>query len=93
MIREAWKDRMPLTWPAVWEAIGMSLAGIGIAGIVLVIIIYIVTWSATAARRNVVLRPVVQPSRLILPTRRFPPPWSLEEQDAALSCATATVSS
>ena len=42
-IREAWKDRIPLTWPAVWEAIGMSLAGIAIAGIILVIIIFIVT--------------------------------------------------
>jgi hypothetical protein len=43
MIREAWKDRIPLTWPAVWEAIGMSLAGIGIAGIILVIIVFVVT--------------------------------------------------
>ena len=43
MIRKAWEDRIPLTWPAVWEAIGMSLAGIGIAGIILVIIIFIVT--------------------------------------------------
>ena len=41
--RSAWNDRIPLTWPAVWEAIGMSLAGIGIAGIILVIIIFIVT--------------------------------------------------
>jgi hypothetical protein len=29
--------------PAVWEAIGMSLAGTGIAGIILVIIVFIVT--------------------------------------------------
>jgi hypothetical protein len=43
MIREAWKDRIPLTRPAVWEAIGMSLAGIGIAGIILVIIVFVVT--------------------------------------------------
>jgi hypothetical protein len=43
MIRKAWEDRIPLTGPAVWEAIGMSLAGIGIAGIILVIIISIVT--------------------------------------------------
>ena len=43
MIRKAWKDRTPLTWAAVWEAIGMSLAGIAIAGIILVIIIFIVT--------------------------------------------------
>jgi hypothetical protein len=43
MIREAWKDHIRLTWPAVWEAIGMSLAGIGIAGIILIIIIFIVT--------------------------------------------------
>jgi len=42
-IRQAWKDRIPLTWPAVWEAIGMSLAGIAIAGMILVIIIFIVT--------------------------------------------------
>ena len=42
-IRKAWEDRIPLTWPAVWEAIGMSLAGVGIAGIILVIIIFIVT--------------------------------------------------
>jgi hypothetical protein len=41
--RSAWNDRMPLTWPAVCEAIGMSLAGIGIAGTILVIIIFIVT--------------------------------------------------
>jgi hypothetical protein len=43
MIREAWKDCIPLTSPALWEAIGMSLVGIGIAGIILVIIIFIVT--------------------------------------------------
>jgi hypothetical protein len=43
MIRKAWEDCIPLTGPAVWEAIGMSLAGIGIAGIILVIIISIVT--------------------------------------------------
>ena len=43
MIRKAWKDRIPLTWSAAWEAIGMSLAGIAIAGIILVIITFIMT--------------------------------------------------